>query len=156
MYSMTASMRAALLRAFVLRNRSDRKPALWRHLLSINQVTNTLSILMCCIMPISSDHSFHDISRFQSHCSKIAKRSIMSLQLSFMPPRMGDGRQHRRNETQRRPVKWLLYKVVAQEQAQRRGRQHIVNDGCTFWRNNMHLVIAPLDFIGATKFDFVT
>ena len=137
MYSMTASMHAALLQAFVLRNRSDRKLALWRHLLSINQVTNTLLILMRCIMPISSDHSFHDISRFQSHCSKIVKRSITSLQLSFMPPRMGDRRLHRRNEMQRRPVKWLLYKVVAQEQAQRKGRQHIVNDGCTFWRNNI-------------------
>jgi len=57
---------------------------------------------------------------------------------------------------QRRPVKWLLYKVVAQEQAQRRGRQYIVNDGCTFWHNNMHLMITPLDFLGATKFDFAS
>src|SRR5882672_9676603 len=89
--------------------------------------------------------------KFKDH-----KKKHHKLAAELMPPRMGDRRQHRRNEMQRRPVKWLLYKVVAQEQAQRRGRQHIVNDGCTFWCNNMHLVIAPLDFIGATKYDFVT
>ena len=75
MYSMTASMDAALLQTFVLRNRSNRKLALWRHLLSINQVTNTLLILMLCIMPISSDCSFHDISQFQSQVQRPQKEA---------------------------------------------------------------------------------
>jgi len=133
---MTASMHTALLRAFVFRSKSDRNHrilVLWKHLLSTNRATNTLLILTHCITPTSSDHSFLDISWFQSHCSKTVKKSITSSQLSFMPPRMGDGRQHKRNEMQRKPLKRPLCKVVAQEETQRRGRQHTVNNGCNIF-----------------------
>jgi hypothetical protein len=115
MCSMTAGMHTALLQAIILRSESDRILVLWKHLSSTSRATNTLLILMHCITPTSSDHSFRDISWFQFHCSKTAKKSITSLQLSFMPPRMGDGRQHKRNEMRRRPLKRPLCKVVARE-----------------------------------------